>query len=108
MIVVGDPDHVVRKFEQFEKAGVSQVIFFKQSGRIPHQTIMRSLRLIAKHVLPHFNPHRTIAGEQILVGCRRPLSRRALIRRKKRAGVKPRLFIMIRTSATSGAASKSS
>ncbi|HKV56250.1 MAG TPA: LLM class flavin-dependent oxidoreductase [Candidatus Binataceae bacterium] len=65
MIVVGDPDHVVRKLEQFEKAGVSQVIFFKQSGRIPHQTIMRSLRLIGKHVLPHFNPHRTVAGEEI-------------------------------------------
>jgi hypothetical protein len=24
---------------------------------------MRSLRLIGKHVLPHFNPHRTIAED---------------------------------------------
>jgi alkanesulfonate monooxygenase SsuD/methylene tetrahydromethanopterin reductase-like flavin-dependent oxidoreductase (luciferase family) len=64
MIVVGDPDYVVRKLEQFQRAGVSQVIFFKQSGRIPHQTIMRSLRLIGKHALPHFNPHRTIASEE--------------------------------------------
>jgi alkanesulfonate monooxygenase SsuD/methylene tetrahydromethanopterin reductase-like flavin-dependent oxidoreductase (luciferase family) len=65
MIVVGDPDHVVRKLEQFQKAGVSQVIFFKQAGRIPHQTIMKSLRLIGKHVLPHFNPHRTIAQDNV-------------------------------------------
>jgi hypothetical protein len=65
MIVVGDPDFVVRKLENFQKAGLSQVIFFKQSGRIPHQTIMRSLRLIGKHVLPHFNPHRTIASDEI-------------------------------------------
>jgi alkanesulfonate monooxygenase SsuD/methylene tetrahydromethanopterin reductase-like flavin-dependent oxidoreductase (luciferase family) len=65
MIVVGDPDFVVRKLEQFQKAGVDQVIFFKQSGRIPHQTIMRSLRLIGKHVLPHFNPHRTVPAEEL-------------------------------------------
>jgi alkanesulfonate monooxygenase SsuD/methylene tetrahydromethanopterin reductase-like flavin-dependent oxidoreductase (luciferase family) len=65
MIVVGDPDHVVRKLEQFQKAGVDQVIFFKQSGRIPHQTIMRSLRLIGKHVLPHFNPHRTVPADEL-------------------------------------------
>jgi hypothetical protein len=26
---------------------------------------MRSLRLIGKHVLPHFNPHRTIANEEL-------------------------------------------
>jgi len=65
MIVVGDPDYVVRKLEQFQRAGVSQVIFFKQSGRIPHQMIMRSLRLIGQHVLPHFNPHRTVASEQL-------------------------------------------
>ena len=58
-------DYVVRKLEQFQKAGVSQVIFFKQAGRIPHQTIMKSLRLIGKHILPHFNPHRTIASEEI-------------------------------------------
>jgi len=65
MIVVGDPDYVNRKLEQFQKAGVDQVIFFKQSGRIPHQTIMKSLRLIGQHVLPHFNPHRTVASDEI-------------------------------------------
>ena len=65
MVVVGDPDYVCRKLESFEKAGLDQVIMFKQAGRIPHQNIMNSLRLIGKHVLPHFNPHRTIAHEEI-------------------------------------------
>lgn len=65
MIVVGDPDYVVRKLERFQQAGIDQVIFFKQAGRIPHQTIMKSLRLIGQHVLPHFNPHRVIASEDI-------------------------------------------
>jgi alkanesulfonate monooxygenase SsuD/methylene tetrahydromethanopterin reductase-like flavin-dependent oxidoreductase (luciferase family) len=65
MVVVGNPDEVCRKLESFEKAGLDQVIMFKQAGRIPHQNIMNSLRLIGKHVLPHFNPHRTIAQEEL-------------------------------------------
>jgi alkanesulfonate monooxygenase SsuD/methylene tetrahydromethanopterin reductase-like flavin-dependent oxidoreductase (luciferase family) len=65
MIVVGDPDYVNRKLEAFQKAGVSQVIFFKQAGQIPHQNIMRSLRLIGKHVLPYYNPHRTVATDEL-------------------------------------------
>jgi alkanesulfonate monooxygenase SsuD/methylene tetrahydromethanopterin reductase-like flavin-dependent oxidoreductase (luciferase family) len=65
MIVVGNPDYVNRKLETFQKAGLDQVIFFKQAGKIPHQNIMRSLRLIGKHVLPHFNPHRAVAADEL-------------------------------------------
>jgi alkanesulfonate monooxygenase SsuD/methylene tetrahydromethanopterin reductase-like flavin-dependent oxidoreductase (luciferase family) len=65
MVVVGNPDEVCRKLENFERAGIDQVIMFKQAGRIPHQNIMKSLKLIAKHVLPQFNPHRTIATDEM-------------------------------------------
>ena len=65
MVVVGNPDEVNRKLEEFQRHGLDQVICFKQAGRIPHQNIMKSLRLMAKHVLPHFNPHRTIATEEM-------------------------------------------
>jgi alkanesulfonate monooxygenase SsuD/methylene tetrahydromethanopterin reductase-like flavin-dependent oxidoreductase (luciferase family) len=65
MVVVGNPDEVIRKLESFQKAGVDQVICFKQAGRIPHQKIMNSLRLMAKHLLPHFNPHRRVALQEI-------------------------------------------
>lgn len=65
MVVVGNPDEVCRKLEMFERAGIDQVIMFKQAGRIPHQNIMKSLKLIAKHVLPQFNPHRTIATDEM-------------------------------------------
>ena len=64
-VVVGDPDEVNRKLEVFDKAGLDQVICFKQAGRIPHQNIMKSLRLMAKHVLPQFNPHRRVALEEL-------------------------------------------
>lgn len=63
MVVVGNPDEVVRKLENFQRAGLSQVICFKQAGRIPHQNIMQSLKRMGKHILPYFNPHRTIAVE---------------------------------------------
>jgi alkanesulfonate monooxygenase SsuD/methylene tetrahydromethanopterin reductase-like flavin-dependent oxidoreductase (luciferase family) len=65
MVVVGNPDEVNRKLETFHKSGLNQVICFKQAGNIPHQNVMRSLKLMAKHVLPHFNPHRAVASEEI-------------------------------------------
>jgi alkanesulfonate monooxygenase SsuD/methylene tetrahydromethanopterin reductase-like flavin-dependent oxidoreductase (luciferase family) len=65
MVVVGNPDEVNRKLEVFQKSGLDQVICFKQAGRIPHQKIMNSLKLMSKHVLPHFNPHRTLATDEL-------------------------------------------
>jgi alkanesulfonate monooxygenase SsuD/methylene tetrahydromethanopterin reductase-like flavin-dependent oxidoreductase (luciferase family) len=65
MVVVGNPDEVCSKLENFANAGLDQVIMFKQAGRIPHQNIMNSLKLIARHVLPHFNPHRRIADPEV-------------------------------------------
>jgi alkanesulfonate monooxygenase SsuD/methylene tetrahydromethanopterin reductase-like flavin-dependent oxidoreductase (luciferase family) len=64
MVVVGNPDEVCRKLENFERAGLDQVIMFKQAGRIPHQNIMNSLKLIARYALPHFNPHKRIADPE--------------------------------------------
>lgn len=71
MVVVGNPDEVNRKLEIFERSGLDQVICFKQAGRIPHRKIMGSLKLMAKHVLPHFNPHRTIVSEESLAAAGR-------------------------------------
>jgi hypothetical protein len=65
MVVVGNPDEVIRKLEKFQKAGLSQVICFKQAGRIPHPHIMRSIKRMGQHILPYFNPHRTIAADDV-------------------------------------------
>jgi len=64
MVVVGNPDEVIRKLENFQKAGLSQVICFKQAGRIPHANIMQSIKRIGTYILPYFNPHRTSATEE--------------------------------------------
>ena len=65
MVAVGNPDEVIRKLENFQKSGLSQVICFKQAGRIPHVNIMKSIKRIGQYILPHFNPHRTIAVDDI-------------------------------------------
>lgn len=62
MVAVGNPDEVMRKLETFQRAGLSQVICFKQAGRIPHANIMRSIQRIGKYLLPVFNPHKVIAN----------------------------------------------
>jgi hypothetical protein len=50
---------------EFQRKSLDQVICFKQAGRIPHRNIMKSLRLMAKHVLPHSNPRGTVAIEDM-------------------------------------------
>lgn len=64
MVVVGNPDEVIRKLENFQKSGISQLICFKQAGRIPHANIMQSIKRMGKYILPYFNPHRTTALEE--------------------------------------------
>ncbi len=66
MVVVGNPDEVINKLENFNQANLSQVICFKQAGLIPHANIMESIKRMAKYVLPHFNPHRTSAADETL------------------------------------------
>ena len=66
MVVVGNPDEVINKLENFHQANLNQVICFKQAGLIPHANIMESIKRMAKYVLPHFNPHRTSAADETL------------------------------------------
>jgi hypothetical protein len=55
-VAAGDPEYCIRKIERFQKLGVDQLICFMQAGRIPHQRIMDSIRLMGKYVIPYFNP----------------------------------------------------
>jgi alkanesulfonate monooxygenase SsuD/methylene tetrahydromethanopterin reductase-like flavin-dependent oxidoreductase (luciferase family) len=54
MILIGDPDHCIRKIEKYEKAGFQRLLCLMQSGRLEHQHIIKSLELFGKHVIPHF------------------------------------------------------
>ncbi|HXG19735.1 MAG TPA: hypothetical protein VNN62_11785 [Methylomirabilota bacterium] len=46
---------------------MDQAILFKQAGRIPHANIMRSIYRTGKYILPHFNPHRSVAMDELRV-----------------------------------------
>jgi alkanesulfonate monooxygenase SsuD/methylene tetrahydromethanopterin reductase-like flavin-dependent oxidoreductase (luciferase family) len=54
MVIVGDVDHVCRKVERYQKAGLDHFISLMQADRIPHEKVMRSIELFAKHVAPRF------------------------------------------------------
>jgi alkanesulfonate monooxygenase SsuD/methylene tetrahydromethanopterin reductase-like flavin-dependent oxidoreductase (luciferase family) len=51
---IGDPETCSRVVERYQAAGVDQLICLMQAGRIPHETIMRSISLFAERVIPRF------------------------------------------------------
>lgn len=53
-VAVGNPDTVGRQMERIIAQGADQVMFNIQTGKIPHDKIMKSLRLFAKEVMPRF------------------------------------------------------
>ena len=74
MVTVGNPDEVARKLEKFRDNGLDQVIFFKQMGEIPHQNVMRSIRRIGEHIIPHYNPHKKVATDVDVSFAEQPLA----------------------------------
>jgi alkanesulfonate monooxygenase SsuD/methylene tetrahydromethanopterin reductase-like flavin-dependent oxidoreductase (luciferase family) len=53
-VVIGDVDHCRRKLRAIEAQGVDRLMCLKQFGALPHGLVMRSLRVLAKHLLPEF------------------------------------------------------
>ena len=54
MVIVGDVDHVIRKVERYQKAGLDHFIALMQADRIPHDKVMRSIELFGTKVMPRF------------------------------------------------------
>ena len=52
MIAVGDPDDIVRLFKTYEEMGADQLMTWVQFGGLPHDKIMKSMRLLAGQVFP--------------------------------------------------------
>ena len=50
----GDPDACIRIAERYESFGIDQLMPIFQAGGIPHEKVMKSIRLFGKHVIPHF------------------------------------------------------
>lgn len=52
MIIVGDPDRCVTKMLKYAELGVDQLLCYVQFGYLPHESVMRTIELLGKHVIP--------------------------------------------------------
>jgi alkanesulfonate monooxygenase SsuD/methylene tetrahydromethanopterin reductase-like flavin-dependent oxidoreductase (luciferase family) len=52
MVVVGDPNDCIAQLRRFEEVGVDEVVLKIDS--MPHDVVMRSIRMFGEEVLPHF------------------------------------------------------
>lgn len=60
IVVLGDPGDCIEQLRRFEALGVDEVVLKVDS--MPHEVVMRSIRMFGEEVLPHFEAK---AGEEI-------------------------------------------
>lgn len=53
--LIGSPETIRRRLDEFEAANVDQVILLNQTGRTSHEDICASLELFAREVMPEFH-----------------------------------------------------
>ncbi|MBI2527505.1 MAG: LLM class flavin-dependent oxidoreductase [Candidatus Rokubacteria bacterium] len=56
VVAFGDPDEVVRVARRYEAAGFTHFLAIANFGGLPHRQVLRSMELMAGHVLPVFHP----------------------------------------------------
>ncbi len=56
VVAFGDPDEIVRVARRYEAAGFTDFLAIASFGGLPHAQALRSLELMARHVLPVFPP----------------------------------------------------
>lgn len=57
MIIVGDPAQCLKKMKRYADLGVDELICYVQFGHLPHDSIMRTIELIGKEVLPEIDAY---------------------------------------------------
>ncbi len=54
VVAFGDPDEITRVARRYEAAGFTHFLAIPNFGGLPHKQVLRSLELLARHVLPRF------------------------------------------------------
>ena len=49
-VIIGDVEHCRHKIEQYRNIGCDRLLCLTQFGRVPHEAVMRSIRLIGQHL----------------------------------------------------------
>ena len=52
VVAIGDPDEILRVARRYEAAGFSHFLAIANFGGLPHKRVLRSMELMARHVLP--------------------------------------------------------
>jgi alkanesulfonate monooxygenase SsuD/methylene tetrahydromethanopterin reductase-like flavin-dependent oxidoreductase (luciferase family) len=63
IIIAGDPEHCIKGVQLYEDAGVDQVILIMQTEIMPHETVLKSMEMFGKHVIPAFKKEPVAAGD---------------------------------------------
>jgi luciferase family oxidoreductase group 1 len=62
VVAFGDPDEILRVARRYEAAGFSHLLAIANFGGLPHKRVLRSMELMARHVLPRLGRGRTDQG----------------------------------------------
>ncbi|MGH7935232.1 MAG: LLM class flavin-dependent oxidoreductase [Candidatus Binataceae bacterium] len=79
---IGKPDYIRARLREFEEAGVDQVIFLSQAGRIPHEMLCSSIELFANEVMPEFKDRQEQRAREKAAWCER-IVEKAMKRKRK-------------------------
>ncbi len=60
MILVGTPDTICETVAGFQEIGATQMISAMQLGRIPHEDVLQSIKLMGEAVIPNFPSSDTV------------------------------------------------
>ena len=65
MIIVGTPEQCIEKMKRYVDIGVDELICYKQFGHLSHPSIIRSLDLIGREVMPEIEAYsRKVAAQR--------------------------------------------
>jgi alkanesulfonate monooxygenase SsuD/methylene tetrahydromethanopterin reductase-like flavin-dependent oxidoreductase (luciferase family) len=62
-VIIGDSEHCRKKMDVYRRIGSDRLLCLVQFGRIPHDAVMNSIRLIGETLIPAFADSATIAAE---------------------------------------------
>jgi hypothetical protein len=60
MIIVGNVDECLDKFERYQRVGCDSVLAYVQFGHLPHEAIMQSIDLIGTKIIPQLEKNRSV------------------------------------------------
>jgi len=53
-VIAGSPETCIRKLKAYEAMGVEHLLCIQQLYKMPHETVMNSIKLLGEHVIPAF------------------------------------------------------